>query len=189
MTNPRQQVRVVGGQWRRRVLHFPDIAGIRPTPSRVRETLFNWLMFDLQGVACLDMFAGSGVLGIEALSRGATNAVFLDSHKEVCAYLHQQLRTLGCENAQIHWAQFPTSMPDLSAYQFDLVFIDPPYDAQLVEPSCQWVVDRGLLANQAWVYVEWSRHHAAPQWPAGWTIYRETATRHVNCALLRACRS
>ncbi len=123
-------VRIIGGSWRRRVLHFPDALGLRPTPDRVRETLFNWLGQDLSGWNCLDLFAGSGALGFEAASRGAERVVLVDAGAKVVAALAENARQIGAESrleiVRADAVKFASSLRS-AGKRFDLVFLDPPY--------------------------------------------------------------
>lgn len=167
------QVRIIGGRWRRRVLRFPDALGLRPTPDRVRETLFNWLGQELDGLTCLDLFAGSGALGIEAASRGAREVTLVEESSPVVRALHQQAHDLGLPASpalRIEHAdalQFAARCRS-SGRRFDIVFLDPPYRqgwwAKLV-PLVEDLVDVGGR-----LYVE-CEVPAAP--PVGWVTYRE----------------
>lgn len=123
-------VRIIGGQWRRRVLRFPDSEGLRPTPDRVRETLFNWLGQDLAGRSCLDLFAGSGALGFEAASRGADKVVMVDNSPKVLAALEANARLLGADGrleiVRADAVKFASSLR-AAGLRFDVLFLDPPY--------------------------------------------------------------
>ncbi len=121
-------VRIIGGEWRRRVLRFPDSEGLRPTPDRVRETLFNWLGQDLSGQVCLDLFAGSGALGFEAASRGAERVLLLESAPKVVHALHENATLLGAKPPQVEIMRRDAIQYLASTTtKFDLVFLDPPY--------------------------------------------------------------
>lgn len=166
-------VRIIGGFWRRRVLRFPDALGLRPTPDRVRETLFNWLGQTLDGQQCLDLFAGSGALGLEAASRGAARVVLVDNSAPVVAALHDNLRTLGqlpggeVEVLRCDALQFAARCAG-NQQRFDVIFIDPPY-RQGWWPKVQTTLD-GLSRDGARVYAE--AEEALVAWP-GWTLVRE----------------
>lgn len=130
------RLRIIGGEWRSRLIEFPDVESLRPTPDRVRETLFNWLGQTLYGKTCLDLFAGSGALGFEALSRGAERVVLVESASEGVAALKQNAAKLAAQNLQIHHGdalQYVRGKPEA----FDVVFLDPPYklglDAELLK--------------------------------------------------------
>jgi 16S rRNA (guanine966-N2)-methyltransferase len=127
----RNRVRIIAGQWRSRLVQFPDAPGLRPTPDRVRETLFNWLGQHLDGLACLDLFAGSGALGFEALSRGARRAVMVETDAEALAALRESARALAAANAEIV-ASDALRYLERTRERFDVVFVDPPYALNLV---------------------------------------------------------
>src|SRR5205085_3095301 len=121
-------VRIIAGKWRGRKLKVPDIQDLRPTPDRVRETVFNWLAPYIQGSYCLDLFTGSGVLGFEALSRGASYVEMIDQSPEVVTLLQQELMQFEAENARIFCKTVPHELPKAD-HMFDIVFLDPPYQA------------------------------------------------------------
>ena len=118
-------VRIIAGKWRGRRLKVPDIKDLRPTPDRVRETVFNWLAPILPGAHCLDLFAGSGVLGFEALSRGAASVTLVDQSPEIVALLQEELKTFGADNATVYRATVPQQL-HFPSQVFDVVFLDPP---------------------------------------------------------------
>lgn len=145
-------MRIIGGQWRRRVLGFPDAEGLRPTPDRVRETLFNWLGQDLDGLACLDLFAGSGALGFEAASRGAAKVVMVERAPKVLAALAANVQMLGAgakvEIVRADAVKFAGS----AGRRFDVLFLDPPYRQGWIERLTPLLP--GILADDAVIYVE-----------------------------------
>ena len=164
------QVRIIGGRWRRRVLRFPDALGLRPTPDRVRETLFNWLGQDLEGLVCVDLFAGSGALGVEALSRGAAEVTLVEKDAAVVRALREQAAAIGLEGLRIEHAdalQF-ASRCGVQGRRFDVVFADPPY-RQGWWPKLSLLLD-GLLTPGGRAYVEAEARVAPPQ---GWRVFRE----------------
>src|SRR6188768_4242031 len=146
-------LRIIGGDWRGRRIRFPGKGGIRPTPDRVRETLFNWLMAKVPGSRCLDLFAGSGALGLEALSRGAAHATFVERDRENAARLRETTAELAPGRAAVveadalAWLAVPRS-------PFDIVFLDPPFAAGVLAEAMQRLDVRGILAPDAYVYVE-----------------------------------
>jgi len=179
----RNQVRIIGGQWRSRVLRFPDAEQLRPTPDRVRETLFNWLGQDLTGLTCLDLFAGSGVLGLEAASRGARLVVMVERDPIAFKSLRENanlLQASGVELVRTDALEFLTS--DARAY--DVVFLDPPYALSDREPLLTQVRQR--LAPGAMVYSEWP---APANVGAGWEVVRDDRAGAVHYRLLRALPS
>ena len=148
-------VRIIGGAWKRRQLRFPDALGLRPTPDRVRETLFNWLGQDLSGRRCLDLFAGSGALGFEAASRGAARVVMVEQSPAVAAALENNARVLAAGNRlRIVRGDALKSAPSLSSAEarFDVVFLDPPFRQGWLERLTPLLP--GLLADDGDLYVE-----------------------------------
>ena len=175
----RNEVRIIGGVWRGRKIRFPAQTGIRPSPDRVRETLFNWLAPVIRGARCLDLFAGSGVLGLEALSRGAASAVLVDRDRAVTRYLQDLARQLGADAATVIPAEAGAWL-DHCAGPFDVVFLDPPYDSGLI-PSLLAGLDRpGVLGPEAWVYVECPASAGPPALPAGWDLHRSGRAGEVG---------
>jgi 16S rRNA (guanine966-N2)-methyltransferase len=148
-------IRIIGGAWRRRVLRFPDAEGLRPTPDRVRETLFNWLGQDLSGLSCLDLFAGSGALGFEAASRGAARVVMVERSLSVAAALRANAGLLEAagrvEIVEADAVEF-ASARDAAAMRFDVVFLDPPYKQGWLGRLAPMLT--GLLAGDGALYVE-----------------------------------
>lgn len=175
-------VRIIGGEWRGRKLNFPEIEGLRPTPDRVRETLFNWLQSYLPGARCLDLFSGSGALGIEALSRGAASVTFVDQATEVVSQLRSNINLLKAQNAEIIAASaldwLDRRQPDQEP-RYDLVFMDPPFHKGLVAPICEMLERRSLLREEAMVYIETEKSLTLDTLPANWVIHREKAAGQV----------
>ena len=172
------RLRIVGGEWRSRVLRFPNAEGLRPTPDRVRETLFNWLGQRLSGLRCVDLFAGSGALGFEARSRGAESVVLVDSDRRVVDQLRRSAETLGGEGLRVVQAE---AMSWLARPQgpFDVAFVDPPYGSGLAGPALRAL--EPSLSPGARVYVEASSTMPAPS--TRWTKLREGAAGSVRFAL------
>lgn len=176
------QVRIIGGRWRGTKLAVPDRPGLRPTSDRVRETLFNWLMPALPGARVLDLFAGTGALGLEALSRGAAHATLVERDPGLAGALRQAVERLSAQ------AQAEVRAADALGWlagdggTYDLVFLDPPFADGLWERALAALAPR--LAADARVYVE-SPAEVAPVVPAGWALHREGRTRDVRYALYR----
>lgn len=169
----RNSVRIIGGEWRGRRLHFPAAPGLRPTSDRRRETLFNWLAPELAGARCLDLFAGSGALGFEAASRGAARAVLVEASREVAAALAASRRALDAgdrvEVVHAQAARFLGRTPE----PFDIVFLDPPFARTgLVADTCARL-GAGWLAPGARVYLELDARADAPALPPHWALHRE----------------
>lgn len=175
------EVRIIGGQWKRSRLPVADRPGLRPTPDRVRETLFNWLMPVLPGARVLDLFAGTGALGLEALSRGAAHATLVERDPGLAAALRDACVRLGAQATVV--AQDALAWLAGQQATFDLVFLDPPFADGLWEPALAALQPR--LATDAWVYVE-SPAGTVPPVPPGWALHREGQTRDVRYALYRA---
>lgn len=174
-------VRIIGGRWRGRRLPVPATTGLRPTPDRVRETLFNWLMPVLPGAACLDLFAGTGVLGIEALSRGAASACFVERDPGAAAVLRASLQQLQAEAAEVVAADALAWLAGVPR-GFDVVFLDPPYGEEPLANLCT-LLERGWLKPGARIYLEASRTAALPALPPGWRLLREKTAGQVRYAL------
>ncbi|NOY63403.1 MAG: 16S rRNA (guanine(966)-N(2))-methyltransferase RsmD [Gammaproteobacteria bacterium] len=181
-----QRVRIIGGQWRGRKLDFPDLPGIRPTPDRVRETLFNWLQPVIVGARCLDLFAGSGALGLEALSRGAAQVTFVEKEPRAVAQLNETLAALGADSGTV-------VRNDAAAYlnracqPYDIVFLDPPFRAGLLLPCCVQLEQQGWLATDARIYIETEAEAGDPIMPEPWHISRHKRSGQV--AYLLAMRN
>lgn len=171
-TAQRNRVRIIGGQWRRRLLSFPDVEGLRPTADAVREKLFNWLGQDLPGWHCLDLFAGSGALGFEAASRGAERVVMVENSRAACTALRANQAMLNANNIILECADgvklLSQSAPLLTQHKFDLVLIDPPFKSGLQAAVLAMLPP--LLNSGAYVYVE---HDGSLQLPDGWVVWRE----------------
>jgi 16S rRNA (guanine966-N2)-methyltransferase len=178
----RSTVRIIGGNWRRRLLNFPDVPDLRPTPDRVRETLFNWLGQDLQGWICLDLFAGSGALGLEAASRNAARVVMVEQERRACRAIADNVRMLGATNVDVR-------CEDSFAYlaggtgQFDLVFLDPPYRLNLL-PRLLASLPAHLRSGGR-VYLEAER---LPAIPGEYEILRRGRAGQVEYLLLQSAR-
>lgn len=180
------QLRIIAGEWRSRRLPVPDAPGLRPTPDRVRETLFNWLAPVLSGVRCLDLFAGSGALGLEALSRGAGHCLFVESSRPVAAQLSRNVDVLGATaRARVHCGDALALLVSPPEQPFDLVFLDPPFSQQWLERCLPALVGQGWLSERAWVYLETSVNEPPVSLPAGWQLHREKIAGQVSYRLFR----
>lgn len=177
-SRPAGQIRLIGGQWRGRKLPVPDSPGLRPTTDRVRETLFNWLAPKVQDSRCLDCFAGSGALGLEALSRHAAAATLLEQDRAVAAQLDKNLRLLGAGNGQVvvtdslRWLAQPGE-------PYDVVFLDPPFRQGLIEQTAQLLEQHHWLSPDAWIYIETETETGTPAIPANWRLHREKSAGQV----------
>jgi 16S rRNA (guanine966-N2)-methyltransferase len=166
-------------------LHFPRASDLRPTPDRVRETLFNWLQFEIAGTRCLDLFAGSGALGFEALSRRAREVVFVESEPVVATAIRATLERLHCDRGTVVARDAFEFLAARASVAFDVVFLDPPYAARWLEPACERLERNGWLAAAAWVYLEDAAGYGAPALPAGWTLLRSKRAGDVGYHLAR----
>jgi len=175
----RNQLRIIAGEWRGRKLPFADVEGLRPTPDRVRETLFNWLAPMIEGAHCLDLFAGSGALGLEALSRGAAEVVMLDQHPKVIQQLKTNLASLDCERAAVQQADALSYLQQTPGKPFDVVFLDPPYRKDLLAPCCELLNEQAWLAKGARVYLENERGYTLPALPENWQLARSKKAGQV----------
>jgi 16S rRNA (guanine966-N2)-methyltransferase len=177
------RVRIIGGKLRNSRLAVPDVQGLRPTPERVRETLFNWLAPVIEGADCLDLFAGTGALGIEALSRGAASAVLVDTDRHAVQAIKanvERLRAIEATVVTSSWEAFLAQPPR----PFDLAFLDPPFALDLWQTVADRLETGGWLRAHAWIYVE-SAREALFTPPAGWLLHREGAAGEVAFALYR----
>lgn len=182
----KNQIRIIGGQWRSRKLSFPDVPGLRPTPDRVRETLFNWLSPYIVGAHCLDLFAGSGALGFEALSRGAASVLMVDQSQPVIQQLRENALLLKSEQeVQLHCGSVPNVQLSI-AQPYDIVFLDPPFQQNYLSACCQWLEQLNCLANNALIYIEAEAKLALPlPIPAHWEMLRQQRAGQVGYYLLR----
>ncbi len=173
------QLRIIGGQWRSRRLSFTPATGLRPTTDRVRETLFNWLAPMIRGARCADLFAGSGALGLEALSRGAAHCDFVDSSSTACKNISEHLHALkASDRAQTAQMQAGRFLMETQRC-YDLVFIDPPFAADLIEPTCLLLDQQKLLCEEAMIYIETGAREEAIIPIANWQLHREKTAGDV----------
>jgi 16S rRNA (guanine966-N2)-methyltransferase len=177
------RLRLIGGDYRRRLLPVLDSPGLRPTPDRVRETLFNWLAAALPGARVLDLFAGTGALGLEALSRGARQATFVERDARVAGQLAANLATLGAaERGRVvtgEAAAFLAGPPTPCS----LVFLDPPFRQGLAEPCCA-ALEAGWLSDDAFIYLE-TEAGSEPAVPTTWRLHREVRAGDSHGRLYR----
>ena len=180
------QLRIIGGEWRSRRLPIITAEGLRPTPDRVRETLFNWLQARVPGAVCLDLFAGSGALGFEALSRDASQLVMVETNPQAFHCLQANALALKIDEKCIQlFKQDALSYLDTTTQQFDLVFVDPPYGKGLAAQVMRLLLDRRLLKPAGLVYLETEMDYDfdADEW--GMQVVRETSAGLVAARLLQ----
>jgi 16S rRNA (guanine966-N2)-methyltransferase len=180
--SPSGKLRIIGGSLRGSRIAVPDMPGLRPTPDRVRETLFNWLAPIIAGARCLDLFAGTGALGIEALSRGAAQVDFVEADARLADLLRTNLGRLR-QDARVHAADAQRFL-EQGDERYDVVFLDPPFAANLWGDAARALETHGRLREAAWIYVE-SPANAALELPQNWTPHREGRAGDVRYALYR----
>jgi len=181
----RNAVRIIGGGWRGRRVHFPDSPGLRPTPDRVRETLFNWLQDCIAGARCLDLFAGSGALGLEALSRGAREVVFVEQARPAAQALAAELERLGGAARARVLESAAERFLAASGEPFDGVFLDPPYGRGLLSACVKALDAQGWVKEGGWVYLESERTAGPPALPAHWQLCKSKFAGEVGYHLAR----
>lgn len=184
-----RELRIVGGSLRGRKWTFPDAPGLRPTPDRVRETLFNWLSPHIAGMRVLDLFAGSGALAFEALSRGAAAATLVESDRATATGLRATSARFGLKQAGVENADALAVLGAAAAASFDLIFLDPPFAADLLAPALKLIGQRRLLAEGGYCYVELPADAALPPLPEGWLAHRAGRAGEVGYHLLHAPKS
>jgi 16S rRNA (guanine966-N2)-methyltransferase len=173
------KLRIIGGEWRSRVITFDDQPGLRPTPTRVRETLFNWLQQDILGSRCLDLFTGSGSLGFEAASRGAQQVTLVENNAQICQKLRSNAELLSASQIQIkHMAvqRFLTT----NAERYDLVFLDPPFAQHCAAEVCRVLEAKDWLSANAKIYVEMPAQSPLSGLPANWQCLRHKTAGDVG---------
>ena len=182
---PSHEIRIIGGQWKRTKLKVADRPGLRPTPDRVRETLFNWLGQDLTGWQCLDAFAGTGALGLEAASRGAKQVTLVEQDAALITQLYKTLQQLKANGVQVVRGDGVAALRQAAPASLHLIFLDPPFDTPLYEPAL--AVCGHALASQGFVYLEapvkWTDEQLAPM---GLAVYRHLKAGAVHAHLLQA---
>jgi 16S rRNA (guanine966-N2)-methyltransferase len=181
-----RELRIVGGALRGRKWSFPEVTGLRPTPDRVRETLFNWLAPHVGGMRVLDLFAGSGALGLEALSRGAASVVLVEKDRAAAAALREAVARFGVQGVRIEGGDALAFLRAQPAAAFDLICLDPPFAGDLLAPALRIIGAQQLLAPGGFCYVELPADNALPPMPAEWTIHRSGKAGEVGYHLLHA---
>ncbi len=179
------QIRIIGGQWRSRKLHFPAAEMVRPTPDSVRETLFNWLQADIPGSRCLDLFSGSGALGFEAASRGAKQVTLVESDTKVARQLIENILILDAKNV-VQVEQRPCqSFLEVQKKPFDIVFADPPFDPALLKSTCEMIASSKAVSSQSLLYLESPRSREPLPIPPTWHIIRQKTQGRVQSTLIQ----
>ncbi len=179
------QIRIIAGQWRSRRLNVPSLPGLRPTGDRTRETLFNWLSPYIIEADCLDLYAGTGSLGLEALSRGANSATFIDTQKTACDQLYQNLTTLKCETAEVINTSAENWMQKATNLKFDIVFFDPPFAENLWDKDLEQLSNSMLLNTDSLIYIEKPKERTI-QIPSPWKTLKQKDTGNISAILCSA---
>jgi len=183
-TKSRNRLRIIGGQWRSRIITFGDTPDLRPTPDRVRETLFNWVQLPIHGASCLDLFAGSGILSLEAISRGAASATAVELDARAAAGIRHHA-------SELHTTKLTVIQDNVMAWlgkgtgheRYDLVFLDPPYATGLQAACCALLAEGNWLNPGAMVYVEAAGPLESLLFPEGWTLVRSKRAADVYYGL------
>ena len=163
----RGQLRIIAGSWRGRKLGFLDREGLRPTTDRVRETVFNWLQMDMPGSRCLDLFAGSGALGFEAASRGASKVVMVDSDSETVSMLRNNIDLLSASQTEVVCSDAISFLQSCD-FMFDVVFIDPPYRLDIIVQCCELLENKQCLSDHAKIVIECDASKEIKGLPDNW---------------------
>lgn len=177
------QLRIVAGNWRSRLLQIADVQGLRPTSERIRETVFNWLAPQIHGARCLDLCAGTGALGLEALSRGASHVVFVEQSLAAAKTLRTNIETLQASGAELHNRDARQFLRSTKAAAFDIVFLDPPFAAALHEELCRLLTEQRWLATGARIYIEMDKHQPDLRLPERWQVLKDKTAGNVRYML------
>ena len=180
------EIRIIGGKWRKRKLSLEISTELRPTKDRVRETLFNWLAPYIVGSRCLDCFAGTGALGFEALSRGASHVTFIDKSSKIIKKLKENAKILSAENIDYYLAEMPNFKKKLDPY--DIIFLDPPYHKNLIEPCLNFLEKNNLLKDNTLIYIETEKTFSPLSIPENWLVLKENQAGQVAYYLLKTCK-
>jgi 16S rRNA (guanine966-N2)-methyltransferase len=185
------RLRIVAGNWRSRLLEIADVPGLRPTSARIRETLFNWLAPRIAGARCLDLCAGTGALGLEALSRGASCCVFVEKSAKAAATLRVNITNLQADGAIVHaldaraFLQTAVAEPVKSG-GYDIVFLDPPFADGLLPDLLMLLQADALLADNARIYIEEDRASPSAELPVSWQVLKTANAGNVRYSLVDA---
>jgi 16S rRNA (guanine966-N2)-methyltransferase len=173
-------VRIIGGKWRSRRIHFIPFRAIKPTTDARRETLFNWLTPKIINANCCDLFAGSGALGFEAISRGASNVVMIDILNKIIRQLIINAKSLFAENVEFHCLSLPKELSKIPKQRFDVVFLDPPFYHNLIKSTCEKLICENYLAKNAYIYIESEKNLLVEGVvPNSWVVLHKKISNHV----------
>ncbi|MBO67144.1 MAG: 16S rRNA (guanine(966)-N(2))-methyltransferase RsmD [Acidiferrobacteraceae bacterium] len=179
------KLRIIGGQWKSRTIQFVGPLSLRPTPDSVRETLFNWLMPVINKSNCLDLFSGSGALGFEAVSRGASRADLVENNKSACQQLIRSRDELCAQQVYIHCENVLDYLSS-TTNTFDIVFIDPPFDCQIASQVVKIVQQSGILKSESLIYIEQSKEKEMPRTPSQWQLHRRKTNGRILSLLYKS---
>ncbi len=179
----RGKVRITSGEWKNRNLEVPDIDGLRPTSERVRETLFNWLMPSIHKSVCLDLFAGSGSLGFEALSRGAKHCTFVEKSKLAFSQIKTTRTSLNALNSEVHNCDAIDFLSSVHNHNFNLVFLDPPFSDDYLISSIESIHEYQLVSSGGYIYIEFNKNNDLSDLPDNWSVIRKKIYGNV-CFIL-----
>lgn len=182
----RNEVRIVGGRWRGHRLRFPSVPGLRPTPDLVRETLFNWLAMEIEGCRVLDLYAGSGAVGLEAASRGAREVWLVEKHPHASRALKESIEKLQAgDRVRLIRADVLRFLKKGTEGPFDIVFVDPPFGKGLVVPTCRLLEEHSWLKSGGSIYIEAESHAQRPPLPERWQLLKEKSVGELTSRLYR----
>lgn len=184
MSRPRNTLRIIGGNWRGRRVSFPDADDLRPTSDRIRETVFNWLQAYSPGARCLDLFAGSGAMGLEALSRGAESVLFVERDLAAATAIRTALARFDATGGQVMQADALRFLEHPTG-RYEIVFIDPPFGADIISRCCELLEQHGWLKPGALIYLEQDRAKPVPSIPDNWSLHRQAKAGQVAYYLAR----
>ncbi len=179
------RLRIVAGNWRSRLLDIADVEGLRPTSERIRETLFNWLASGIHGKRCLDLFAGTGALGLEALSRGAGEVVFVEKAPRAARTLARNIETLDAKGATVLQQDAEDFLDTRGTAPFDIIFLDPPFAEGVLGELCRLIEERGLLVGDGLVYLEQDRAREMAVLPDNWRVLKNKTAGNVRYMLVQ----
>ena len=179
------RLRIVAGNWRSRLLDIAEVPGLRPTSERVRETLFNWLAPHIHGARCLDLFAGTVALGLEALSRGANSVTFVERSSRAVATLRANIEVLGAEGATVRDMDATQYLRTMQGEDIDLIFLDPPFAADEIEELCRLLDNSNALADRCLIYIEQDRSRREATLPDKWQVLKNKTAGNVRYMLVQ----
>lgn len=185
------KIRLIAGEWRSRQVTFMPNEGIRPTPDRIRETLFNWLTPYIEGANCLDLFAGSGALSFEALSRGAAHSVLIEQNPLVLRHLQENQERLQTRDITLLLGKLPKDFERMGKLipsqlvPFDVIFLDPPFEKDLLAPCCEWLEENKWVKSGSFIYIEAEKKLEPLPIPSTWELIKEKTTQQVRYGLAK----